>query len=154
MVKNVSNELRFWQDMYFYEFYQIPEDFWKIYKIGRFLAEKRSFRAFCASRFRNFFFDGNRIRAFKNAQIRLKISIVVAYYVFNKSYLFLLDNFKFWRFYMRSKLSRGLIFVKIGKKWPKTAYSATKKKYRKIAIFQQTSTHVCVYKSRTVDFSI
>ena len=27
-------------------------------------------------------------------------------------------------------------------------------KYGKIAIFYQTSTHVCVYKSRTVDFSI
>ena len=71
--------------MYFYEFYQIPEDFWKIFKIGQFLAEKRSFSAFCASRFRNFFFDGNRIRAFKNAQIWLKISILVSYYVFNKT---------------------------------------------------------------------
>ena len=75
MAKNAPNELKFWPDMYFYEFDQIPEDFWTIFKIGRFLAEKRSFRAFWASRFRNFFFDGNRIRAFKNAQIRLKISI-------------------------------------------------------------------------------
>ena len=87
MAKNAPNELKFGPDMYFYEFYQIPEDFWKIFKIGRFLAEKRSFCAFCASRFRNFFFDGNRIRAFKNAPIWLKISILVAYYVFNKSYL-------------------------------------------------------------------
>ena len=85
MGKNSSNELKFRPDMYFYEFYQIPEDFWKIFKVDRFLAEKRSFCAFCASQFRNFFFDGNRIRAFKNAPIWLKISILVAYYVFNKS---------------------------------------------------------------------
>ena len=71
--------------MYFYEFYQIPEDFWKILKIGRFLADKRPFCAFFASRFRNFFFDRNRIRAFKNAPIWLKTSILVAYYVFNKN---------------------------------------------------------------------
>ena len=114
MAKNAPNELKFGPDMYFYEFYHIPEDFWEIFKIGRFLAEKPPFSAFFASRFRNFFFDGNRIRAFKNAQIWLKISILVAYYVFNKSYLFSLDNFKFWRLYMRSKLSRGPIFVKMG----------------------------------------
>ena len=87
MAKNAPNELKFRPDMYFYEFYQILEDFWKILKIGRFLAEKRSFSAFFSLRFLNFFFDGNRIRAFKNAQICLKISILVAYYVFNKSYL-------------------------------------------------------------------
>ena len=81
MAKNAPNELKFRPDMYFYEFYLIPEDL----KIGRFLAEKRSFSAFFASRFRNFFFDGKRNRAFKNAQIWLKISILVAYYVFNKS---------------------------------------------------------------------
>ena len=80
MVKNAPNELKFGPDMYFYEFYQIPEDFWKIFKIGRFLAEKPPFSAFFVSRFRNFFFDGNRIRAFKNAPIWLKISILVAYY--------------------------------------------------------------------------
>ena len=85
MVKNAPNELKFGPDMYFYEFYQIPEDFWKIFKIGRFLAQKRPFCAFFALRFRNFFFDGNCIRAFKNAPIWLKISILVAYYVFNKS---------------------------------------------------------------------
>ena len=84
MAKNASNDLKFGPDMYFYEFYQIPEDFWKISKIGLILAEKRSFRAFFASRFRNFFFDGKRSRAFKNAQIWLKISIFVAYYVFNR----------------------------------------------------------------------
>ena len=116
MAKNAPNELKFGSDMYFYEFNQILEDFLKIFKIGRFLAEKRSFSAFSASRFRNFFFDGKRNRAFKNAQIWLKISILVAYYVFNKSYLFLLDNFKFWRFFVRSKLSRGPIFVKMGLK--------------------------------------
>ena len=40
MVKNAPNKLKFGPDMYFYEFYRIPEDFWKIFKIGRFLAEK------------------------------------------------------------------------------------------------------------------
>ena len=85
MAKNAPNELKFGPDMYFYEFYQIPEDFWKIFKIGRFLAKKRPFCAFFPSRFRKIFFDGNRIRAFKNAPIWLKISILVAYYVFNKS---------------------------------------------------------------------
>ena len=90
MAKNAPNELKFGPDMYFYEFYQIPEDFWKIFKIGRFLAEKPPFSAFFASRFRNFFFDGKRNRAFKNAQIWLKISILVAYYVFNKA------NYGFW----------------------------------------------------------
>ena len=69
MAKNAPNELKFIPDMYFYEFYQILEDFWKIFKIGRFLAEKPPFSAFFASRFRNFFFNGNRIRAFKNAHI-------------------------------------------------------------------------------------
>ena len=34
MAKNAPNELKFGPDMYFYEFYQIPEDFWKIFKIG------------------------------------------------------------------------------------------------------------------------
>ena len=85
MAKNAPNVLKFLPDMYFYEFYQIPEDFWKIFKIDRFLAEKRPFSAFFALRFRNFFFDGNCIRAFKNALIWLKISILDAYYVLNKS---------------------------------------------------------------------
>ena len=39
MAKNASNDLKFGPDMYFYEFYQILEDFWKNFKIGRFLAE-------------------------------------------------------------------------------------------------------------------
>ena len=85
MAKNAPNELKFGSDMYFYEFYQILEDLWKIFKIGRFLAEKTPFSAFFASRFRNLFFDGKRNRAFKNAQIWLKFSILVAYYVFNKT---------------------------------------------------------------------
>ena len=59
MVKNAPNELKFGPDMYFYEFYQIPEDFWKIFKIGRFLAEKRQFSAYSASQNRNFFLTGN-----------------------------------------------------------------------------------------------
>ena len=54
MAKNAPNELKIGPDMYFYEFYEIPEDFWIIFKIGRFLAEKRPFCAFFASRFQNF----------------------------------------------------------------------------------------------------
>ena len=34
MAKNAPNELKFRPNMYFYEFYQIPEDFWLILKIG------------------------------------------------------------------------------------------------------------------------
>ena len=51
MVKNAPNELKFGPDMYFNEFYQIPEDFWKILKICQFSAEKRSFSACFASFF-------------------------------------------------------------------------------------------------------
>ena len=39
MTENASNELKFGPDMYFYGFYQIPEDFWKKFKICRFLAK-------------------------------------------------------------------------------------------------------------------
>ena len=46
MAKNISNELKIRLEMYFYGFYQIPGDILKIYKIGRFLAEKLSFSAF------------------------------------------------------------------------------------------------------------
>ena len=36
MVKNGSNELKFEPDMYIYEFFQTPEDFWKILKLADF----------------------------------------------------------------------------------------------------------------------
>ncbi len=49
------------------------------------MAVKHSFSAFFVSRFQNFFFDGKRNRAFKNAQIWLKISILIPYCVFNKA---------------------------------------------------------------------
>ena len=65
MAKNAPNELKFRPDMYFYEFYQILEDFWKIFKIGRFLAEKQLFSAVFAL---YTFFIGKCIRALKNAQ--------------------------------------------------------------------------------------
>ena len=86
MAKNASNELKFGPDMYFNGFYQILKDFWKIFKIGRFLAEKRPFSAFGASRNRTIFFHGKRIRAFKNAQNWLKISILIIYNALNRSY--------------------------------------------------------------------
>ena len=59
MAKNAPNELKFLPDMYFYEFYQIPEDFWKIFKIDRFLAEKQPFSAYFMSRNRHFFMVEN-----------------------------------------------------------------------------------------------
>ena len=34
MAKNAQNELKFGSDMYFYGFYQILEDFWKIFKMA------------------------------------------------------------------------------------------------------------------------
>ena len=46
MAKNTPYELKLGPDMYFYEFYQILADFWQIFKIDQFLAEKRSFSAF------------------------------------------------------------------------------------------------------------
>ena len=84
MAKNAPNELKFGPDMYFYEFYQILEDFLEILKICRFSAEKRPFSAFSASRNRTFFFDGKCIRAFKNAQNWLKISTLVIYNALNR----------------------------------------------------------------------
>ena len=73
-----------WPKMYFYEFYQILEDFLEILKICGFSAEKRPFSAFYASRNRTFFFDGKCIRAFKNAQNWLKISTLVIYNALNR----------------------------------------------------------------------
>ena len=35
MSKKAPNELKFWINMYFYEFYHISEDFWESFKIGR-----------------------------------------------------------------------------------------------------------------------
>ena len=84
--------------MYIYEFNQILEDFWKIFKIGRFLAEKRPFSAFSASRNHTFFFDGKRIRAFKNAQNGLKISILILYNALNRTMEGIFDILSFGRF--------------------------------------------------------
>ena len=36
MAKNAPNELKLGPDMYFYEFHQITEDFWKIFKMADF----------------------------------------------------------------------------------------------------------------------
>ena len=98
MTKNASNELKFIPNMYFYEFYQILEDFWKIFKIGRFSAEKRPFSACSASRNRTFFFDGKRIRAFRNAQNGLKISILILYNALNRTMEGIFDILSFGRF--------------------------------------------------------
>ena len=49
MAKNAPNKLIFGQNMYFYGFYQFLKGFWKILKIGRFLAEKWSFSAYFAN---------------------------------------------------------------------------------------------------------
>ena len=89
MVKNAPNELKFGPDMYFYEFYQILEDFWKILsKLADFWPKNGHLARFSRRNFETFFSTKNR--AFKNAQIWLKISILVTYYVFNKA------NYGFW----------------------------------------------------------
>ena len=47
MTKKRPNELKFRPNIYLQEVYQIPKDFWKIFKIGRFLAKKQAIqRAF------------------------------------------------------------------------------------------------------------
>ena len=85
MAKNAPNELKFGPDMYFYEFYQILEDFLEILKICRFSAEKQPFSAFFVSRNRTFFFDGKCIRAFKNAQNWLKfVHLCIIYNALNR----------------------------------------------------------------------
>ena len=58
MAKNASNELKFGPDMYFYEIYQILEDFQCCEIVP-------------------FFFDGKCIRAFENAQNWLKIGTLI-----------------------------------------------------------------------------
>ena len=46
MPKKGSIDLKFGPNMYFYLFYWIPNDFWKISKISRFLAKKRRYFRF------------------------------------------------------------------------------------------------------------
>ena len=106
MVKNAPNKLKFVPDMYFYEFYQILKDFLKIFKIGRFLAEKRQFSAYSASRNRNFFFDGKCNRAFKNAQNGLKISILLVYNALKRNTEGIFDILSFCHF-MRLQRHQG-----------------------------------------------
>ena len=98
MAKNAPNELKFGPDMYFYEFYQILEDFLEILKICRFSAEKRPFSAFSASRNRTFFFDGKCNRAFKNAQNGLKISILLVYNALKRNTEGIFDILSFCHF--------------------------------------------------------
>ena len=98
MVKNALNKLKFVPDMYFYKFYQILKDFLKIFKIGQFLANRWQFSAYSASQNRNFFFDGKCIRAFKNAQNWLKISILITYNALNRNWLGILDILSFGHF--------------------------------------------------------
>ena len=98
MAKNAPNELKFGPDMYFYEFYQVLKDFLEILKICRFSAEKWPFSAFFESRNRTFIFDGKCIRAFKNAQNWLKISILIVYNALNRSWLGILDFLSFGHF--------------------------------------------------------
>ena len=54
MAKNAPNELKLGPDIYIYELYQIPEDFWKIFKIDQFSAEKWSFFSQKSADFQNF----------------------------------------------------------------------------------------------------
>ena len=59
MVKNAPNELKFVPDMYFYEFYQIPEDFLKILKLTDFLPKNDHFACFSRCDFETFFSTEN-----------------------------------------------------------------------------------------------
>ena len=52
MPENAPNELKFIQDMYSFDFYQVLDDFLVICKIGRFWTEKHPFSTYLASRFR------------------------------------------------------------------------------------------------------
>ena len=61
MAKKRPNELKFGPNVYFYGFYQIPKDFWKIFKICRFLAKKQPFSAYFASENRDPIFRGKRM---------------------------------------------------------------------------------------------
>jgi len=79
MAKNAPNELKFISDMCFYEFHQILKDFWKIFKIGRFLADKPPFSVYLASRFWKKNFRGKCNNPLKNASIDPKIDIETPY---------------------------------------------------------------------------
>ena len=70
------------------------------------------------------FFDGNRIRAFKNVQIWLKISILVAYYVFNK------NRDRFWMILNFGDFTGLLIFSQIGAFLKALIRFPSKKKFR------------------------
>ena len=125
MVKNAPNELKFGPDMYFYEFYQILKDFWKIFKIGRFLAGKRPFSAYSASRNCNFFFDGKCNRAFKNAQNWLKISILLVYNALKRNTTRIFDILSFCHFMRPQRHQGGVFWPKIAKNAPLGAFEAS-----------------------------
>ena len=109
-------------------FYQILEDFWKIFKIGRFLAEIRSFSAFFGQKSANF---ENFSKLFWNliklTEIHVWSKLQLIWSIFGLFMAILRPNFGHFSLYI---------------------------KYRKIAIFYRTYTYVCLNKSRTVDFSI
>ena len=62
MAKNAPNELKFRPDMYFYEFYQILEDFWKIFKLADFWQKNRHLARFTRSDFEAFFRPSKMLR--------------------------------------------------------------------------------------------
>ena len=123
MAKNVPNELKFGLD----KFENLPKIFWnfkqlidihcismsylKFQKIfGRFsklgnFRPKNSNLAHFSRRDSKLFLNGNHINVFKNAQIWLTISILVAYYVTMG-----LDDFEFWWLHVSSNLPRLLFW--------------------------------------------
>ena len=104
MAKNAPNKLKFIPDMYFYEFYQILKDFWKIFKIGRFLAENRPFSAYLASRFWKKNFHAKCNNALKNASIDPKIDIETPYGTGNNC------KERFWEILYFSKNIEGYVY--------------------------------------------
>ena len=119
MAKNAPNELKFIPDMYFYEFYQIQEDFGEIFKTGRFLAEKRPFSAYLASWFWKKNFHGKCNNTLKNASIDLKINIETPYGTGNNR------SERFWEILKFDQIMAYYV-RQLSHFWPKNAKNSQK----------------------------
>ena len=67
MAQNAPNELKFGLDMYFYEFYQIPEDFENFSKLVDFWRKKGHLAHILCHNFEKKNFHGKCNNALKNA---------------------------------------------------------------------------------------
>ena len=75
--KNALNYLKFGPDMYFYRFYGIPKNFLKIWKIGQFLAKKRTIFQISSQIFEKMIFHENWVSSLGNAPIELNFGMNV-----------------------------------------------------------------------------